>query len=39
MGFYVGECGLRRWNFPGKKKALTVLRKPHPGSYGRETAV
>ena len=21
------------------KKALTGLRKPHPGSYGRETAV
>ena len=38
MGFYVGECDLRRWNFPGNK-ALTVLRKPHPGSYGRETAV
>ena len=38
MGFYVCECGLRRWNFPGKK-ALTVLRRPHSGSYGRETAV
>ena len=38
MGFYVWV-----WSppleLPGQKKALTVLRKPHPGSYGRETAV